>query len=177
MTAIETIKNGVHFGPFKTEHHRKVVDKIFQDHFFNYMELEILPKVEGQFDRVEGRVWSHYDDTKFFGPLSLLKFRYYFEISFHSGISKEIARGEVNYDKDHGTFTGTSKSPPHVDSLSHQKKRLEMMDQVKSIVQRCRDGERDIKCPNCNAPLSIWMIGEMVKDIRCPNHCIRTHFD
>ena len=179
MGKSELLEQGFVFGPFKTEHHQRAVDDQFRKALIVWLVANVLPQVEGSVTRVEGRLYSHYDDQKFFGTNSILKHRYYFEISFHSPEGTETAGGELEYDRDRDTFTPTKVKPWHVKTLSSQRRLRELIDQANAIALRVRDGERDIACPNCSSPLSIWVLEDgFVKNIACPKErCFWLHFD
>jgi len=180
MTRKEILETSIAFGPFKTEHHNQAVDQRFRECFFTYLTEQVLPKVEGSFTTAEGKLTSHYDDIKFFGPNSILKNRYFYKITFRSPEGEERALGEVDYDRQHGTFIPGRIKPPHVRTLSHQRRIQDMMDKCLSIVQRYRAGEREIACPYCGLPLSIWYLEDrdLIKNIACPTKgCFNVHFD
>jgi hypothetical protein len=180
MNRTKMLRDGISFGPFRTVHHERTVDERFRGAFLSYLENRVLGGVEGRVARVEGRVSSHYDDPKHFGPLSVVKFRYHYEIAFHSPQGVETARGDLDYDPSTVSFIETRQRPPVVDSLSAQGRRNDMLQKVELIEQRYRNGEREPACPYCGYPLSIWYIAErdFVKDIRCrTNGCLLVHFD
>lgn len=176
----ELTERDVSFGPFKTRHHARTVDQRFRESFILFVRDHVLPFVEGAFHKVEGKVTSYYDDTKYFGPLSAVRFRYFYEIHFHSPDGSETAKGELDYDPAAATFRESRRIPPHVDSLSLQRKRKGMMEKVMEITTRYRAGERELTCPYCGLLLSIWYLEErnFIKDIRCPSKdCLAVHFD
>ena len=180
MTRTEIIERDVSFGPFKTEHHNRTVDSRFRRSFFSFLQDRVLPSVDGNFTRAEGRLWSYYDDPKYFGPLSILRFRYFYEIGFHSPEGLETATGEIDYNPATSMFGETRIRPLHVDSLVLQRKRRDMMEKVMVICDLFRKGQREFSCPYCGSLLSIWYLKErdFLKDIRCPTKdCLRIHFD
>jgi hypothetical protein len=179
MSKTELLEQGLAFGPFKTEHHQRSVDDRFRKALLSWLTINILPQVEGAFTRVEGRLYSHYDNPKFLGPDSILQHRYYFQIKFQSPEGTEEAWGEVDYDRAHDTFTPTKIKPSHVRTLSAQRHVREMQDQALRILERIRQGERDIPCPNCGSRLEIWIMdNDFIKNIACPQKgCFLVHFD
>lgn len=180
MTPTEIVQRDISFGPLKTEHHIHTMDERFRRSFLSFVEARILPQVEGQFSRVEGQVTSLYDDPKYFGPRSAVRFRYFYEFRFHSPDGVETVRGKLDYDPTTGSFTEGRQRHPQVDSFSAQRKRKDMMAMVGAISERYRAGERDIVCPYCGSALSIWYLQhrDFIKDIRCPTKgCLNVHFD
>ena len=180
MNGIEIVRQSILFGPFKTEHHSRTVDERFREAFFAFLESKFLPQVDGQFTRVDGRLTSYYDDQKYFGPLSVVKHRYFYEFRLHSAEGTETARGEIDYDPKTATFSESKVRPPHVDSLSRQRRMKDMTVKISSIIERFKAGERGLVCPDCGSVLSVWYLEDrkFVKDISCPTHgCLRVHFD
>jgi hypothetical protein len=177
MVPIEKVKNALQFGPFKTNHHRATVDSKFQSEFFDYLERSILPQVEGEIDRVDGRLWSDYDEEIFTGPQSIAKRRYSFKIRFFSGREKQTASGEVEYFEEKGAFEPSRRYAPSVDTLSAKKMRRDHDKNMELILKRFRAGQQNIPCPFCGSKISITAWGEKIREIRCAKCLLLAHID
>lgn len=171
-------ESAIEFGPFKTAHHRTIVDRRFRDSFLDFLRSEVVPKVEGSPFSITGRLYSHYDEERYFGPNSAVKCRYAFEVVFKSEEGEEKAKGEFDYDPTANIIRPVRRSVS-VDSLSCQKMRVRAWECASGILQRYRQGERHFVCPECGGPLNIWFLEtrNMIKDISCAEGCIRMHFD
>ena len=55
----------VTFGPFRMSHLGEQVDERFRRAFYSYLAQQVMPLLDGQIERVEGRVFSHYDQPQF----------------------------------------------------------------------------------------------------------------
>jgi len=173
-------EHDVSFGPFKTEHHTRTVDARFRTAFIAFVRDRILPLVEGSFTRVEGKLYSNYDDPKYFGPLSVVRFRYFFELAFHSPDGMEAARGHLDYNSGAATFSEVPRQPPHVYSLSLQRRRKYVGEKIIEIAKRYREGERDMVCPICGSLISVLYLEkrDFIEGIHCQTKgCIAERFN
>ena len=89
MDLHDVLKQGITFGPFQTAHHRSIVNAEFQAAFLRHIARAIVPNLTIGTDRVEGTVRADYDDEKYFGPRSAVKFKYTFEGMFRQGERRE----------------------------------------------------------------------------------------
>jgi hypothetical protein len=83
------LKQGITFGPFKTAHHQSIVNAEFQAAFLRHIAEAVVPNLTIGTDRVEGTVRAMYDQEKYFGPRSAVKFKYSFEGTFYQGQRRE----------------------------------------------------------------------------------------
>jgi hypothetical protein len=83
------LKQGITFGPFKTAHHQSIVNAEFQAAFLRRLAEAIVPNLSIGTDSVKGTVSARYDEEKYFGPNSVVKFRYSFRGTFYQGNRQE----------------------------------------------------------------------------------------
>lgn len=88
---------GFEFGPFKTEHHRRIVDAAFRCAFIDALVEQFLPRLTVRWTRMEGTVAAEYDAPQYMGPLSVCKYKYRFEGSFFRGSARERLSGSFEY--------------------------------------------------------------------------------
>jgi hypothetical protein len=177
MVPVEKLKGTFQFGPFKTSHHRAIVDSKFRSEFFNYLEHSILPQVEGEINRVDGCLWSDYDEEIFTGPQSIAKRKYSFKIRFFSGREKQTASGEIEFFEEKGAFEPSRRHPPSVDTLSAKKKRRDHDKNMELILKQYRAGQQNLPCPFCGSKISITASGEKIREIRCAKCLLLAHID
>jgi hypothetical protein len=90
-----------------------------------------------------------YDEPRYLGPNSALKFRYSFGIFFSSAKGEEGTRGMVDYSRETGLFS-TGKHGVLCDNFAHRKT-YHGRELIKArIAFRYRQGQRKILCPACN---------------------------
>jgi hypothetical protein len=158
----------IEFGPFKTQHHNSVVDARFRQALYAWIRRRVFPELSSPPNRISGRLWSNYDDEKYFGPLSAIKYRYQLELVSH------VAGGtdEVNVTLDYGPSSGTfadDKVPLRVDTPAKKQDRNLQLTQVMDVFARYLRGERGITCPRCGGVLEISCSpnAKIVKGVRC----------
>lgn len=140
----------IRFGPFRTAHFRKQVDARFRRAFYSYLDQQVIPSLEGDIVRIDGRVYSHYDRPQF-NDLATVKHRYYYELRFHSAAGTEQAEGEVDYDPARDTWAPSRLKPPRVQTLSEklrEKQSRDLEHQI-SVEAQHHQRERPAKCPAC----------------------------
>jgi hypothetical protein len=181
----QLIAEGITFGPFRTWHHRRTTGRVFQASFLQFVIDNIASRVTIDYVKVEGHVTTDYDDKKFFGPNSVVKYRYNFRCDFVSGELKETASAQVDFDPVTSTFT-RARWPTKVSTIADQEemKRLEAQhcDILRQLIARINAGDKDIACPQCGAIMSVRWISKdgkpFLKDIECPTKaCWFVHYD
>jgi hypothetical protein len=138
------IEQEVTFGPFRMSHLGEQVDDRFRKAFYSYLAQQVMPSLDGQIVRIEGRVFSHYDQQQF-AQLPEVRLRYYYEISCASAAGVEEAWGELDYDPSTASWTPSRTKPPRVRTLT-QKRR------VRALQESQRHAPvRPAECPQCHA--------------------------
>ncbi len=140
----DEFEQGVTFGPFHMPHLDKQADDRFRRAFYSYLEQKVMPSLDGQIVRVEGRLFSHYDQPQF-ADLAEVSLRYYYEVTFASTGGVEEAWGELDYNPDNANWTPTRVKPPRVRTLTDKRK-----------VQALRESHRHrparpADCPKCHS--------------------------
>jgi hypothetical protein len=92
-----------------------------------------------------------YDEPRYLGPNSALKFRYSFEIFFSSAKGEEGVSGVVDYSRETGLFS-TGKLGVLCDNFAHRKTYHGRELLEARIAFRYRQGQRKILCPTCKKP-------------------------
>jgi hypothetical protein len=154
----------IKFGPFRTSHFREQGHAGFRRAFYSYLDQQVIPYLEGDIVRIDGRVYSHYDRPQF-NDLAEVKHRYYYELSFHSGAGTEQAEGEVDYDPAKNTWAPSRLKPPRVQTLSAKlrgKQSRDLEHQI-SIEARHHQPVRPAKCPRCASKRVAEIIYGLVK--------------
>lgn len=165
----------IQFGPFKTEHHRQTVDERFKACVLDFIAKNIEPRLTVKPVKVEARLVAVYDDPKFFGPNSLVKYMYMLECLFTSEKGTEKGVASLEYDIETGTFSPRSSS--RVDTLALQRSREERQKTTWAIMEKVESGAKKIVCPYCGATLGVHRLNGKLKDIKCPTQdCICMHF-
>lgn len=181
----QLIADGITFGPFKTWHHRRVMGRAFRSAFLQFVIDNIVSRVTIDFVKVEGHLTTDYDDKKFFGPNSVVKYRYNLRCVFICGESKETASAQVDYDPTTSTFT-SARWPLRVTTIAEQAEKKRSYEQysemLRHVVARLDAGEENIACPKCGAALSVsWTRKDntrSLKEIKCPTrNCWFVHYD
>ena len=180
------LDEGIRFGPFNTEHHRDTVNAEFRTAFLRYVHERIIPMVTIAFTQVDGHLTTEYDERRFLGPNSAIKYRYDFKCSFILGDQKEEARAIVDYDPNEPSFS-EPRWPASVLTLAEQARRQEHDRQLADVHRRIVDGEDPIACPQCGAPLTILAYDRkrlfrkktrFVRHIECQAHkCLQVMYD
>jgi len=111
----------VTFGPFRMSHLREQADDRFRRAFYSYLAQQVMPSLDGQIVRIDGRVFSHYDQPQF-AQLPEVRLRYYYETSFSSTAGVEEAWGELDYDPSTASWTPSPVKPPRVRTLTQKHK-------------------------------------------------------
>lgn len=138
------IEEGVTFGPFQMPHLAEQVDDRFRRAFYSYLVQQVIPALDSQVERVEGRVFSHYDQPEF-AQLAEVRLRYYYEVSFSSAAGVEEAWGELDYDPSTTSWTPSRTKPPSVRNLTQKRK-------VRALGESHRyKPARPAECPQCHS--------------------------
>jgi hypothetical protein len=138
------IEQGVTFGPFRMPHLREQVDDRFRRAFYAYLSQKVMPSLDGQIVRIEGRVLSHYDQPQF-AQLAEVRLRYYYEASFSSAEGVEEAWGELDYHPGPASWTPSRTKPPAVRTLTQKRK-------VQALCESHRyTPDRPADCPKCHS--------------------------
>jgi hypothetical protein len=98
MDLLTLLRNGITFGPFKTDYHQKLVGPEFQEAFFRQLARSVLPNLTLAFEEVKGSVTTHYDDVKYLGPISACKYKYRFDATFQQKARKEWVNFGFEYE-------------------------------------------------------------------------------
>ena len=139
-----SIEQGVTFGPFRMPHLAEQVDERFCRAFYSYLAQQVIPSLDGQIERIKGRVFSHYDQSQF-AQLIEVRRRYYYEISFSSAAGSEEAWGELDYDATTSSWTSSRTKPPSVRTLTQKRK-------VRALQESHRYAPaRPAECPQCHS--------------------------
>jgi hypothetical protein len=139
----------VSFGPFRMPHLQEQVNDRMRQAFYVYLADKVLPLLEGQIVRIEGRVFSHYDSPQF-ASIGEVRHRYYFELRLSSAAGVEQAWGEVDYDPDTTTYTPSRIKPPCVRTLTEVRK-IEEARQAKVEFQMRHEEHTGDHCPKCHS--------------------------
>jgi hypothetical protein len=138
------IEQGVTFGPFRMPHLAEQVDDRFRRAFYSYLAQQVIPSLDGQIERIDGRVFSHYDQPQF-AQLTEVRRRYYYEISFASVAGVEEAWGELDYDPSSAWWTPSRTRPPCVRTLTQKRKVRALQDSHRYTPAR------PAECPQCHS--------------------------
>jgi hypothetical protein len=147
----KTLEEGIVFGPFATDHFRNQADAKFRSDFLNYVRKSILPRAKGKTPLVRGEVLAAYDEPRYLGPDSALKFRYSFGMLFSSAQGEEGTSGVVDYSRNTGTFS-TGKQGLVCNNFADRKSYHDRRLTEERIAFRYRQGQRKILCPTCRQP-------------------------
>jgi hypothetical protein len=138
------IEQGITFGPFRMPHLGEHVDERFRRAFCSYLAQQVMPSLDGEIVRVEGRVFSHYDQPQFV-HLAEVRCRYYYQIAFSCRSGVEEAWGELDYDPCTASWTPSRTKPPCVRTLTEKRK-------VRALCQSHRHPPtRPADCPRCHS--------------------------
>ncbi len=138
------IEQRVTFGPFRMQHLREQVHDRFRQAFYSYLDHQVMPLLDGQVERVEGRVFSHYDQPQF-AELAEVRLRYYYEVSCSSAAGVEEAWGELDYDPGTASWTPSQTKPPRVRTLT-QKRKVQALSESHRFTP-----DRPADCPQCHS--------------------------
>jgi len=137
------IEHTITFGPFRMQHLRAQVDDRFRQAFYSYLDQQVMPLLDGQVERIEGRVFSHYDHPQF-AQLAEVRLRYYYKVSFSSAAGVEEACGELDYDPGPASWSPSRTKPPGVRTLTQKRK-------VQALCESHRyTPDRPAECPQCH---------------------------
>jgi hypothetical protein len=138
------IEQGIAFGPFRMPHLAEQVDDRFRRAFYSYLDQQVVPSLDGQIERIEGRVFSHYDQPQF-AELCEVRNRFYYQVSFSSSAGTEEAWGELDYDPGSASWTPSRTKPPCVRTLTQKRK-------VRALTLSHRHTPaRPTECPQCRS--------------------------
>src|SRR6266550_1881240 len=115
------IEQRITFGPFRMQHLREQVDDRFREAFNSYLAQKVISLLDGEVARIEGRVFSHYDQRQF-AQMSEVNYRFYYEIRFSSPKGVEKGWGELDYDPRTASWTPSLIKPPRVRTLTDERK-------------------------------------------------------
>src|SRR5258706_3490473 len=132
MDLMTVLRQGITFGPFKTGYHRNAVNAVFQEAFLRHLAREIVPNLSIPTDSVRGSVTALYDDPKYLGPNSAVKFKYHFEGNFLHGELKENVRLEFAVDPG----AGLRFEEPRVISLRDFERMRDHEEEARLALQR-----------------------------------------
>ncbi|MCW8133285.1 MAG: hypothetical protein KIS92_23275 [Planctomycetota bacterium] len=165
---------GVVFGPFKSEHQLATVDAHFRAAAYTCLESHVLSKFESAFTRIKGGIGG-YDDPKYFGPNSLIKYRYFFGLHVFAPGVVEHANGILDYNPDSREMRLYRAT---VESLEFQKQRIIEKAYLTAVMWKAARGDSDIQCPYCRERISVYRHGKKMAHLAC-NGCrkIRVIFD
>jgi hypothetical protein len=138
------MEHKITFGPFRMARLAEAVDDRFRQAFYSYLAQAVIPPLDGQIERIEGRVFSHYDQPEF-AHLTEVRFRYYYELTLSSRQGVKEAAGEVVYDPTTASWTSSHIKPPSVRTLAEKRKIRALLDSHRFTVQR------PAECPQCHA--------------------------
>ena len=141
--SLANIVQEVTFGPFRMSHLREQADDRFRRAFYSYLAQQVMPSLDGQIVRIDGRVFSRYDQPQF-AQLPEVRLRYYYETSFSSTAGVEEAWGELDYDPSTASWTPSPVKPPRVRTLTQKHK-------VRALQESHRyTPTRPAECPQCH---------------------------
>jgi len=140
-------EQGITFGPFRMPHLQEQVNERMRQAFYSYLAQKVVSLLEGQILRIDGRVFSHYDDPQFAGIADVRR-RYYYEIRLSSPTGVEEAWGELDYDPDTATYAPSRIKPPRVRTLTEVRKIEEARQAELEFRQRHSQHTEDY-CPKC----------------------------
>ena len=130
-------------------HLQELVNERMQQAFYSYLEQKVMPLLEGEIGRIDGRVFSHYDNPEFAG-LAEVRRRYYYEVRLSSRTGVEEAWGELDYDPDTATYAPSRIKPPRVKALT-EVHRIEAARQAKAEFQQRHAQHAGDYCPKCHS--------------------------
>jgi hypothetical protein len=139
----------VTFGPFRMPLLQELVNERMRQAFYSYLEKKVVPLLEGQIVRIDGRVFSHYDDPQFAGTAEVGR-RYYYEVRLSSRTGVEEAWGELDYDPDTATYAPSRIKPPRVRTLT-EVRQIEEARQAKLEFQQRHSQHTGDYCPKCHS--------------------------
>ena len=141
---LTNIERRVVFGPFRMPHLTERVDDRFRQAFYSFLAQHVIPFLDGEVARIDGRVFSHYDQPQF-AQMAEVRLRYYYEVSCSSSAGVEEAWGELDYDPNSASWTPSRTKPPRVRTLSEKRK-------VRALFESHRyTPVRPLECPECQS--------------------------
>jgi hypothetical protein len=157
------IQNNITFGPFRMAHLEELVDERFRRAFYCYLTQQVMPLLDGQVTRIDGRIFSHYDQPQF-AAMAEVRSRFYYEISFSSAEGVEEAWGELDDNPVGSTWTPSKVKPPSVRTLT-EKRKLDELEQAMVQSKACSI-PRPTDCPHCHSQCVAEILYGLPADIQ-----------
>jgi hypothetical protein len=149
IMSLAHIEQAVVFGPFQMPRLQGQVNEEMRQAFYSYLAVKVMPLLEGEVVRIDGRVFSHYDRPEFAG-LAEVRHRYYYEIRLSSEAGDEEAWGEVDYHPQSATYSPSRIKPPCVRTLS-EKRNIDQQRQAELEFQQRNAHHGGDDCPRCHS--------------------------
>ena len=143
----------IKIGPFVTEHHKMVGDSAFRSALESWIQHEVYPRLSGITDRIEGSVTTQYDDPKFLGPNSAVKYRYELKLQCWIGEDYDEARATLIFDPDQQSFDEHPNERLSVITSETRRAEEELFAAGDDFSAAFDDPNAELKCPSCQGIL------------------------
>lgn len=172
-----SIFSSIRIAPGVTGYHRKVMDDVFRERLFLYLEQNLLPQVEEPFDLVTGSLGAEYGEEKFCSETSLIRDFYYLEVSFIRQGSTDDLKTSLCYDPQIQQFSQRSKSYPlKLGTRRRKENQTALKEKVNEVVTRIlKKDKSSAKCAVCSTELNIYDRPDDIF-ISCPKQCMRVQY-
>ena len=153
-THLDTIETQIEYGPFQTTHHQSLVNDKFKQAFRVWICDRILPRLSGKATLIKGWIRTNYDHQKFFGPRSVVKYRYQASLWCEVTDGKEEVVATLDYDSDRTIFV-ERKDRCHVYTIAQQKDHQLLDRQIADVKDEYARGQREFWCPRCQSAVKV----------------------
>lgn len=114
------LRRGTRFGPFRMEEHRRRVDRDFRRNVLQHIRRQAAKLLTIRWTKVMARVSTAYDEPRFMGPSSVVKYRYSFQGIFEGSGRRERLAFDFEFEPRPAGFKLTWSDPrvfTHADEL------------------------------------------------------------
>lgn len=167
----------IEFGPFQTAYHNMAVDEAFREALSVYLERELLPQLDEDYERTQGRLIAEFNEEKYCGPSSAVRDAYKLEFSFiHQGGTDET-KAQIYRDSTTGAFRARFRGAPLVLwTVKRKAEQASFRAAIEAMAKRILAGEKsEWVCPRCSAPVSLIDSANLF-DLRCSRSCFNYNF-
>jgi hypothetical protein len=167
----------IELGPFHTAYHNTVVDESFREALSAFLETELLPQLDEDYRRTQGRLVAEFNEEKYCGPNSAVRDAYKLEFSFVREHGADEIKAQIYRDPKTGSFRSRFKGQSLILWTSKRKAQQQAFrEAIDDIVKQIHAGKHsEWMCPRCSTRLSLVDSASLF-DLSCPQGCFNYNF-
>lgn len=128
LSELQFMKINLEICPSETAHHQQAIDEAALAKVYSYISDTVAPQANPGFTHITGSFFAEYDEQRYLGPLSLVKYYYGLNIWFHHDDPDKNQHFIVTLVLDPVSSTFTERLPAFLDRPSHPRfKRLQCL--------------------------------------------------